>query len=260
MYCFGQEKRAYGNAIVGYPKPLMDLACEIAEKFGETPNHCIIVRYIDGKEHHIPCILISRRVQVVVGLRISVLTPTSTTLSSSKRGTGESLLRIVNFRLRYREGMERMMSRQKAIKDEKDRLASEKAKAVHDKWVKAKPKKEFEHVVKNMETSVWLKMIIDHMNVLKAQAIADEIPWSEVVNGASEDEVDDDVYIDGDEKRENPRLSDVEEDQDEWYYTWEDGTPLTREEFDASTMDSEIVFNGKTYAINEEGKMVLKNE
>jgi hypothetical protein len=54
VYRFGQEIRSYGNAIVGFPDPLMELACEIAERFGENPNHCIIVRYSDGKEHHIP--------------------------------------------------------------------------------------------------------------------------------------------------------------------------------------------------------------
>lgn len=99
-----------------------------------------------------------------------------------------------------------------------------------------------------------MKMTIDHMNVLKAQAIADGIPWSEVINGAPEDEVDHDVFLDGDEGRENPMLSDVEEDQDEWYYTWGNGTPCTREEF-----DSEMLTNGKTYFINEEGMMVRKN-
>ena len=29
VYRFGQEKIAYGNAIVGFPEPLMDLACDI---------------------------------------------------------------------------------------------------------------------------------------------------------------------------------------------------------------------------------------
>ena len=38
VYRFGQEKRAYGSAIVGYPEPLMDLACDIAERFAEHPN------------------------------------------------------------------------------------------------------------------------------------------------------------------------------------------------------------------------------
>jgi hypothetical protein len=56
VYRFGQEKRAYGKVMVGYLKPLMELACEIAESFGEYPNHCIIVCKNNGKEHHIPCI------------------------------------------------------------------------------------------------------------------------------------------------------------------------------------------------------------
>jgi hypothetical protein len=76
---------------------------------------------------------------------------------------------------------------------------------------------------------------------------------------APEDEVNHDVFLDGDEGRENPMLSDVEEDQDEWYYTWGDGTPCTREEFDTRTADSEMLTNGKTYFINEEGMMVRKN-
>ena len=46
---FDQEKRAYGKAIVGYTEPLIELACEIEERFGEHPNHCIIVRYNYGK-------------------------------------------------------------------------------------------------------------------------------------------------------------------------------------------------------------------
>jgi hypothetical protein len=54
VYRFGQETRAYGNAIVGYPQPLMDLVIKIADDFEDFPNHCIIVRYSDGKEHHIP--------------------------------------------------------------------------------------------------------------------------------------------------------------------------------------------------------------
>lgn len=156
-------------------------------------------------------------------------------------------------RARYTEVSLRMIARYKAIQDEKDRLAAENAKAVHDMWMKNKLKKQFEYVVKNMETSVWLKMAIDHINVLKAQAIAEGIPWLEVVNSASADdvEVDDDIFIDGD--------SEVDEDHDEWCYTWEDGTPCTREEFDTHTAKSEILTNGKIYSINEEGMMVLKN-
>ena len=46
-----------------------------------------------------------------------------------------------------------------------------------------------------METSVWLKMAIDHINVLKAQALADGIPWSEAINGAYEEEVDGDDLL-----------------------------------------------------------------
>lgn len=54
VYRFGQEKRSYSDVTIGYPDPIMNLACEIAEKFGETPNHCIVICYSDGKEHHIP--------------------------------------------------------------------------------------------------------------------------------------------------------------------------------------------------------------
>ena len=49
--------------------------------------------------------------------------------------------------------------------------------------------------MKHMETSVWLKMAIDHINVLKAQALADGIPWSEAINGAYEEEVDGDDLL-----------------------------------------------------------------
>jgi ATP-dependent Lon protease len=55
VYRFGQETRSYGHAIVGFPDPLSDLAMKIWDRFGgEMPNHCIIVRYSSGKDHHIP--------------------------------------------------------------------------------------------------------------------------------------------------------------------------------------------------------------
>jgi hypothetical protein len=54
VYRFGQEKRSYSDVTIDYPDPIMKLACEIAEQFGETPNHCIVICYSDGKEHHIP--------------------------------------------------------------------------------------------------------------------------------------------------------------------------------------------------------------
>jgi hypothetical protein len=54
VYHFGQEKRRYSDVMIGYPDPIMNLTCEIAERFGETLNHCIVVAIAMAKEHHIP--------------------------------------------------------------------------------------------------------------------------------------------------------------------------------------------------------------
>lgn len=54
IYRFGQEKRSYNDVTIGFPEPLLKLAHDIADRFGELPNHCVVICYSNGKEHHIP--------------------------------------------------------------------------------------------------------------------------------------------------------------------------------------------------------------
>jgi hypothetical protein len=54
VYRYGQEVNSYTDVIGGFPEPLMELANRITAEFNETPNHCIIICYSNGKDHHIP--------------------------------------------------------------------------------------------------------------------------------------------------------------------------------------------------------------
>ena len=55
VYRWGQSRKEYGTGLCFSEVPILDqLRRRLMSETGESPNHCIIIRYSDGQQHHAP--------------------------------------------------------------------------------------------------------------------------------------------------------------------------------------------------------------